>query len=210
MVDFYKELLGKKENQRTKTFNDFLRNGNVLTISQQLDMLKPYTEKDVKKIMFSIDKNKNSGPDGYGGDFFKAAWTIIWGDVTTAILEFFSNGKLLKQLNATMISLIPKVTAAQKAEQFRPISCCDVIYKCISKMICTRLRKAVLHIVEENQAAFVEGRSLVHNVLIFHDLLKHYNRKTSPRCLMKIDLRKAYDMVSWDFIDEAMRGFGFP
>ncbi|OIS98432.1 hypothetical protein A4A49_60914, partial [Nicotiana attenuata] len=89
MVDFYKELLGKKENQRTKTFNDFLRNGNVLTISQQLDMLKPYTEKDVKKIMFSIDKNKNSGPDGYGGDFFKAAWTIIWGDVTTAILEFF-------------------------------------------------------------------------------------------------------------------------
>lgn len=33
------------------------------------------------------------------------------------------------------------------------------------------------------------------NVLIFHDLLRHYNRKISPRCMMKIDLRKAYDMV---------------
>lgn len=26
---------------------------------------------------------------------------------------------------------------------------------------------------------------------------------------MKIDLRKAYDMMSWEFQEEAMRGFGF-
>ena len=27
---------------------------------------------------------------------------------------------------------------------------------------------------------------------------------------MKIDLNKAYDMVSWEFLEEAMFGFGFP
>ncbi|XP_019225084.1 PREDICTED: uncharacterized protein LOC109206689, partial [Nicotiana attenuata] len=52
--------------------------------------------------------------------------------------------------------------------------------------------------------------SLIHNVLICHDLLRHYNRKTTPRCLMKIDLKKTYDMVRWEFLEEVLRGYGFP
>ncbi|XP_070005799.1 uncharacterized protein [Nicotiana sylvestris] len=57
------------------------------------------------------------------------------------------------------------------------------------------LKAAVDHLVAENQSAFVQGRSMLHNVLICHDILRHYNWKTTPRCLMKIDLRKAYDML---------------
>ncbi|XP_059315479.1 uncharacterized protein LOC132066113 [Lycium ferocissimum] len=77
-------------------------------------------------------------------------------------------------------------------------------------MLCKRLKLVLSTLVNNTQAAFVSGRSLVHNVLICHDLLRHYNRKTTPRCLMKIDLRKAYDMVKWDFLEEMMHGFGFP
>nr|XP_016460087.1 PREDICTED: uncharacterized protein LOC107783619 [Nicotiana tabacum] len=65
-------------------------------------------------------------------------------------------------------------------------------------------------IVVDNQAAFIEGRSLIHNVLICHDILRHYNRKTTPRCLIKIDLKKAYDMVRWEFLEEVLKGYGFP
>lgn len=95
-----------------------------------------------------------------------------------------------------MIALIPKILVPQNASQHRPISCCNVLYKTISKSICLRLKEVFGSLVAENQAAFVKGRSLVHNVLIFHDLLRHYNRKTSPRCMIKIDFRKAYDLVS--------------
>lgn len=106
-------------------------------------MIRAYTEKDEKKAVFSIEKNKSPGPDGYGSDFFQAAWGVIGHDVAEAFLDFFRTGKLLKQLNATMISLIPKVTAPQNAGQLRPISCCSVMYKCISKLLCSRLRQAV-------------------------------------------------------------------
>lgn len=77
-------------------------------------------------------------------------------------------------------------------------------------MICSRLKDAVNELAADNQSAFVPGRSILHNVLICHDLLRHYNMKTTPRCLMKIDLRKAYDMVSWDFLTEVLHGLGFP
>lgn len=125
------------------------------------------------------------------------------------MLDFFQNGKLLKLINSTIIALIPKVDAPEYANQFRPISCCNVIYKCISKLICSRLKHAITHIVADNRSAFVQGRSMMHNVLICHDILRHYNRRTTPRCLMKIDLKKAYDMVNWDFL-EVLKGFGFP
>lgn len=76
-------------------------------------------------------------------------------------------------------------------------------------MICNRLKKAINYLVAESQSAFVEGISMMHNILICHDLLSHYNRKNLPRFLLKIDLRKAYDMVSWEFLDEALERFGF-
>lgn len=49
----------------------------------------------------------------------------------------------------------------------------------------------------------------MHNVLICHNLPRHYNRKISTRCLLRIYLRKAYGMVSWEFLEEAMIGYGF-
>ncbi|XP_060200822.1 uncharacterized protein LOC132629103 [Lycium barbarum] len=170
----------------------------------------PFDRKDVKTAIFQIDSNKSPGPDGYRNGFFKASWKVVGDDITEAFLEFFQNGILLKQLNSTCIALIPEVNYPEYANQFRPISCCNVLYKCISKLICSRLNHAISYLVADNQSAFVQGRSMLQNVLICHDLLRHYNRKTTPRCLVKIDLRKAYDMVSWELLEEVLKSFGFP
>ncbi|KAF3653433.1 hypothetical protein FXO37_16988 [Capsicum annuum] len=114
-------------------------------------------------------KQAHQWPDGYGGGFFKAAWDIIGDEACDAVQEFFHNGKLLKQVNATMISLIPKVEKPEFASQFRPISCCNTLYKCISKLLCSRLACVLTDIVNPAQAAFVKGRSLIQNVLVCHD-----------------------------------------
>lgn len=74
-----------------------------------MDLVKGYIEKEVKKAMFRIDTNKSPGPDGFGSGFYKAAWSIVGKDITNAVLQSLRNGKLLKQMNATMIALIPKV-----------------------------------------------------------------------------------------------------
>ncbi|XP_015159339.1 uncharacterized protein [Solanum tuberosum] len=161
--------------------------------------------------MFQIYSTKSPGPEGYDSGFYKAAWSLVGEDVTNAVQEFFQNSKILRQINSTSITLNPKIEVPEVASQYRPISYSNVIYKCISKLICSRLKIVVSHIVAKNQSAFVQGRSMMHNLLICHDLLRHYNRKNvSPRSFMKIDLRKAYDMVSWEFIEEVLGGFGFP
>ncbi|XP_070049634.1 uncharacterized protein [Nicotiana tomentosiformis] len=184
-VNYYVELLGQNSPTRVKAREGFIKMG-------------------------PNDSSKSPGPDSFGSGFFKAVWSIIGEDITAAILEFFHNGKLLKQLNSTNIALIPNVEDPEYASQYRPISCCNIVYKGISKMLCSRLTHAVSQLEADNQATFIPGRSMMHNVLICHDLLRHYNRKTSARCLMNIDLRKAYDLVEWKFLEEVLKGFGFP
>ncbi|GKC16679.1 putative reverse transcriptase domain, reverse transcriptase zinc-binding domain protein [Tanacetum coccineum] len=41
----------------------------------------------------------------------KKLWDVVANDVTRAVQEFFTNSKLLKELNHTIIALIPKVTS---------------------------------------------------------------------------------------------------
>nr|GEU37737.1 hypothetical protein [Tanacetum cinerariifolium] len=64
---------------------------------------------EVKSAMFSMGNDKSPGPDGFTAAFFKDTWDIIGVDVIKAVKEFFINGRLLKELNHTIIALIPKL-----------------------------------------------------------------------------------------------------
>ncbi|XP_019230666.1 PREDICTED: uncharacterized protein LOC109211574 [Nicotiana attenuata] len=50
-----------------------------------------------------------NGIDGFPAEFFKANWNIIGEDIITAVMQFFENGQLLKEINCTIITLVPKV-----------------------------------------------------------------------------------------------------
>ncbi|GJT28061.1 RNA-directed DNA polymerase, eukaryota, reverse transcriptase zinc-binding domain protein [Tanacetum coccineum] len=173
-------------------------------------MICPVSDMEIKQAMFDIDDDKAPGPDGFTSCFFKKAWNIIGSDICDAVREFFISGKLLKEVNATMISLIPKMNTPNKVSEFRPIACCNVLYKCISKILTNRIKSGLEKVVSINQSAFIPGRSIQDNILLTQELLKGYNRKNGPqRCALKIDLQKAYDTVSWSFLGECLKFFGF-
>ncbi|XP_062088587.1 uncharacterized protein LOC133795153 [Humulus lupulus] len=150
-------------------------------------------------------------PDGYGSGFFKAMWNEIGDDISTAVLGFFQQGIIPKGLNNALLSLIPKVANPTKAVDYRPIACCNTLYKCISKMMCERLKVVLPLLIHQNQGAFIKDRLLAYNILIFQDILKGYKRKNiSPRCVMKINLSKAYDSIDWHYLEEILASFCFP
>ncbi|KAK6121511.1 hypothetical protein DH2020_044741 [Rehmannia glutinosa] len=67
------------------------------------------------------------------------------------------------------------------------------------------------NIVDPAHEAFVGRRLMTENIHLAQELLRQYNRKYfSPRCLVKIDLRKAYDFVTWSFLRAVLEGMGFP
>ncbi|XP_042415279.1 uncharacterized protein LOC122004461 [Zingiber officinale] len=125
---------------------------------------KDANEEEIKKALFSIGDQKAPGPDVYGSKFFKHSWDLLKGELVAAIMEFFRHGKLLKQWNHSLISLVPKVPQPSRVADYRPISCCTVFYKIISKILSSRLVDVVEYLFHPAQPAFVKGRNITDNI----------------------------------------------
>lgn len=65
---------------------------------------------------------------------------------------------MLKQENSNVITLIPKVIRPQQVTYFRPVLCCNVIYKIVSKILFGRLRRVLelLTFISINQLSYWE------------------------------------------------------
>ncbi|GKD74119.1 hypothetical protein Tco_1332401, partial [Tanacetum coccineum] len=163
-VEHFKKFLGTKhEVQPLESIEvDF---DTVLNKEEANAMIGQVTDEEIKETVFDIDNNKASGPDGYTSGFFKKAWSIVGKEVCLAIKDFFLNGKLLGEINATIIALVPKVEVPNKVSEFRPIACCNVIYKSISKILTNRIKAGLQKVVNINQSAFILGRHIQDNIL---------------------------------------------
>nr|GEW92376.1 hypothetical protein [Tanacetum cinerariifolium] len=172
---------------------------NQLDMGAALDMTRDVSDLEIKDAIFSMGNDKSLSPDGFTAAFFKEAWNIIANDVIRAVREFFVNGKLLKELNHTIIALVPKVASPSRVND-----------KCISKIIANRIKESLKTLVSPNQSAFVPGQSISDNILLTQELMHNYHLDRGlPRCAFNVDIQKAYDTVDWSFLKEVLLGFGF-
>ncbi|KAL0293606.1 UNVERIFIED_CONTAM: putative mitochondrial protein [Sesamum radiatum] len=185
-ISYFQSLLGGTSPHRVVDL-DFLRSDlkHTLTIDEANLLDAPVTQSDIKDAFFAIDEDSAPGPDG--------------------------TGKLLKQINTTLLALIPKVSLPNYVSDYRPISCCNVLYKAITKIIVRRLQLVLHLLIDYSQNAFVPERSISDNILLAQELLAEYNQVRLPqRCTLKVDIQKAYDSMDWDFLWAVLRLFGFP
>ncbi|KAL2943863.1 hypothetical protein RDABS01_032210, partial [Bienertia sinuspersici] len=125
-TQFYTELL-KGSDFRTPLLDEITNLGGKLSEKHKLLLNCSFTDKEIKQAMFSIPSNKAPGLDGYNNHFFKSAWHIVGGDVIKAIRDFFSTGKLLKEVSVTTLTMVPKVPTPSTVVEFRPIACCSTV-----------------------------------------------------------------------------------
>ncbi|GKD28139.1 hypothetical protein Tco_1234353 [Tanacetum coccineum] len=133
-VKHFQEFLGKAVQVKELDSIDSLIKTKLST-EDALFMIKEISDEEIKNAMFSIDCNKAPGPDGFSSLFFKKAWSVVGKDVCSAVKEYFEKGKILREVNSIKISLVPKIQTPSKVTDFWPIGCCNVLYKCISKII---------------------------------------------------------------------------
>ncbi|KAK3225529.1 hypothetical protein Dsin_005391 [Dipteronia sinensis] len=174
-------------------------------------MSRGVTNKEIRDVCFSLHPNKAPGTYGLNAHFFKNTWNIVGGDVINAVQEFFRTCHLLKEHNTTILALVPKVPNPSRMMDFRPISCCNTLYKIIAKIIAYRIKIILPNIISPPQLAFVAGRRIGDNILLVQELMRNYHKDDgSPKCSLNVDLMKAFDMVEWDFLLETLAAFRVP
>lgn len=67
-------------------------------------------------------------------------------------------------------------------------------------------------IVSQTQGAFISEMSIISNILICQYLAKRFGKSRNQvmGLLMMEDLKKAYDYVEWDFIQELLEALNLP
>lgn len=123
------------------------------------------------------------GIDGFNSLFFKKIRQITGPLVCAAVYKIFEQSEMYKSVNCAAVKLMPKVKNPVTIIEFRPISCCFIIYKIISDLIATRLHVIMNHLIDNNQSTFVPRKIITDNIILSHELIKGYGRKwVYPRC----------------------------
>lgn len=94
-----------------------------------------------------MDPNKAPSPNGFTLLFFQKCWEFVGNDVLLALEEARQNRSILKELNATLIAIIPKVDNPKIFTDFHPIALCNTLYKIFTKAIFIRLAKIISKII---------------------------------------------------------------
>ena len=170
----------------------------VVTVAMNNILIQDFKAEEVEQAIKQMSPSKAPGPDGMPPIFYQKYWNVLGSDVISTVLSCLNFGCLLKSINHTFLTLIPKVKNPEKVTDFRPISLCNVIYKLVSKVLANRLKLILPQIVSDSQSAFVLGHLITDNVLVAFETLHHMHHNKLGRegaMALKLDISKAYDRM---------------
>ncbi|KAH9662191.1 reverse transcriptase domain-containing protein [Citrus sinensis] len=207
-VGFYRGLLSGDAGQFQQA--DFDTIPTLVTAEDDVVLCREPDIDDVRRAVFSIDPESAPGPDGFCSRFYQVCWDIVGRDLLDAVLDYFRGSAMPRGFQSTLLVLLPKKESPSSWADFRPISLCNVSNKVITKLLVQRLSTILPRIISPTQSGFVPGRVIHDNVLLVQELTHDLNRRTrGNNVVLKLDMEKAYDRMSWPFILQMLRCFGF-
>jgi len=83
------------------------------------------------------------------------------------------------------------------------------VYKIISKVIANRLTPLLPTLVFEEKIRYVEGRQILNNIIQAHKVVHSLKINKQAGMIIQLDLAKGYDKLSWTYIREVIKVYGF-
>lgn len=168
------------------------------------------TYEELADALQKMKNNKSPGSDGFSAEFFKFFWKDLGHFMLRSVNEAFERGELSVTQKHGVITCIPK---KNKPKQFitnwRPISLLNVVYKAASSCIAERFKKVLPTLISLDQTGFLSNRYIGDNIRLLYDVMSYCERHDIPGMLLLVDFEKAFDSISWSFIQQTLSIFGF-
>ena len=212
---FYENLYKNhdvNENQDNEIISilDHIQQNPKLSFESRNELEGELTEKEILTALKKMKNNKSPGTDGFTSEFFKFFYNDIKVFIKRALNEGYNEGKLSISQRQGLITCIPK---GDKPKQFlknwRPITLLNVIYKIASACIAERIKTTLTELISEDQTGFISGRYIGENTRLIYDILHITDELDIPSLLLIVDFEKAFDSISWKFINHTLNFLNF-
>jgi exonuclease III len=160
-----------------------------------------FFEDEVWAAVRAMPSSKSPGPDGFTWEFFRFCWDIVKGDALAAVQAVFCGcDQQFGRLNGAFITLVPKKEGVVDLKEFRPISLVHSFAKLVAKLLAIHLSPRMSELVSGNQSAFIHGRCIHDNFVLVRQSAVSMHCLKVPALLLKLDIARAFDGVSWPFL----------
>ncbi|KAF3792327.1 reverse transcriptase-like protein [Nymphaea thermarum] len=180
-----------------------------LSVSCAISLERPFLHQEIKNAVWALGSSKAPGIDGFPVEFFRTFCEVCSTDVFEFCDEFASCSIFLKEFNQATCVLVPKRPNPTDVTHFRPISILGTPYKIIAKLLSLRLAPVMPSIISPFQVAFIKGRRLQDAVVLANEVVHSLYCLRLPSFILKLDIFKAFDSVSCEFLSDLLTRLAF-
>ncbi|MCO5603738.1 hypothetical protein L7F22_057890 [Adiantum nelumboides] len=206
------DIVGKPDtwNDQTKLkLNRFLEPlDNKISEEKKLLLGRPFSVYEVETVVKGMKKEKTPGPDGIQAEVQEMI-EYAGQDLCDLLNHWRKEGSIQPNFNQGLIKLIPKGQDRLEIRNYRPLTMLNSVYKVMAKALALRIKYVVNQVVYPKQFGFVQGRSIHEAILNVITAIDWAAEQDQDYVMINMDLEKAYDRVSWDFILAVVDRLGF-
>lgn len=169
---------------------------------------RPFIEYEIESTVLSLKKGNAPGPDGIQAKVLQEMLPYACKDICDLLNWWRRACSLPETVNTGLIKLIPKGQDKMETKNYRPLTMLNTIYKKMAKALAVRIKATINRTVHPMQFGFVQGRSIheaIWNVLTAVDWAQEQEEEYF---MINMELEKAYDRVSWEYILAVARKMG--
>ncbi|XP_026416189.1 uncharacterized protein LOC113311577 [Papaver somniferum] len=165
---------------------------------------------EIRAAVFDLGVDSAPGPDGFSENFYRICWDTISADLCKAIVSCWEMRKIPNGINSSFIVLIPKNSKSDAIKDFRPIGLGNLFFKIITKIMASRMSSVLNNLILEEQVAFMKGRNIHENIALASEMINEISSSRRYGNIgLKLDIAQSFNTVSWEFIAEVLRQYGF-
>lgn len=210
---FYKNLYENKDNMLENVdLHDLMKDTemNTLTMEEAEKLEGQLTYKEISEVLLNMKHDKSPGMTGFTAEFFKVFWRQLGFFVLRAINFGYTKGELsITQCQGIIICIPKENKPKQFLKNWRPLTLLDVVYKIASGTIASRIKSVIIKLISKDQTGFIKGRYIGENIRLIYDLMNYTEQNDIQGLLLLIDFEKAFDSLSWKFIQKALKYLNF-
>jgi len=152
----------------------------------------------------------SAGPDGLHNEFYIHNEHAVAPMLTNAFNEIHRHGLLPDSFLQGEITYIYKKKDPHDIRNYRPITLLNTDYKFLTRILAKRIEKGVRRFVSVEQNGFVPGRQITDNTWLCKLLQAYLDEEDEPGMFLFLDLEKAFDRVSHQYLLQAVEAAGLP